>query len=634
MAKKNLTKAEKHAIKKALLLVPCETKEQLHRWIKMYLGVDLPDCTVDPESTSNPMDFVWEVYSNGLKQNPDFSRVMAYAAREAMKTVSEAILELLFVLHFEREVGHMAAIKFQAHNAQRYVKDYCRKPFIKDFVTSDNDTRIEFTRYKHEDGRILSPAEWRDLSADEQDEFECVINKIVIVVATLNSTNSLHAQLFCEDELDLCPPAPLEEAKMVPTQGKKGEPSITVITSSRKFAMGPVQKELDNASKSGLHVRHWNIIDVTEPCPASRHKPEKPKLPIYVDDTTLAAISEEDFENLSTQAKENYKKYEGYWGCLNNCKMFGPCKGRLATEQTSKSTMLKKLTEVQTKFKTVDVDFAKAQLLCWKPSKEGMIYPRLDPDTHCISARAMAKKITGHDYPKDFGKAELIELMKTEGLQFYAGLDHGHSHLFAVVTGAVSGNCLYIFDVIAKAELELAQKVDELQEVFGNYGIDPDVFPDPEDPGANKTLSRKFRVRTWKKGPGSVVDGINIVRMKLNPTMKKEPELFFLKDDPGVDFLIKQAMQYHWKVDAAERLTGEPDKSEDDAVDALRYLVMNVFGKKGQLVVGQGLHAQNNTPITPQQQWGQQMKDRIRELTDGNTEDAAPIVKGRFYYKG
>ena len=41
----------------------CDTKPQLKKWIKTFLDIDLPDCTVDENSNSNPMDFIWDVYS-------------------------------------------------------------------------------------------------------------------------------------------------------------------------------------------------------------------------------------------------------------------------------------------------------------------------------------------------------------------------------------------------------------------------------------------------------------------------------------------------------------------------------------------------------------------------------------------
>src|SRR6185312_12041743 len=109
-----------------------------------------------------------------------------------------------------------------------------------------------------------------------------------------------------------------------------------------------------------------------EKCPASRHKPELPKLPIYVDDTNLRAISEEKYEDLNDEDKKRYIKNEGFDGCLTNCKLFAACKGRLATNQRERTpkSVYKPINETINKFKDVTISQAQAQLLCHKPSEE------------------------------------------------------------------------------------------------------------------------------------------------------------------------------------------------------------------------------------------------------------------------
>lgn len=619
---------EKEQILRAALLVPCDSKASLHRWIKTYLGIDLPDHTIDPMSTSNPMDFVWEIYSKGLAQDPNFGRILAYAARETMKSLDVAILELLFVLHMERDCGHMAAIEFQARNVQGYVKKFHRRPFIRDFVTKDNDRTIEFTKFKHIRGEVspISPIEYAKLTDTQKVDYKEYTNKIVIVIATLNATNSLHCPLFVRDETDLANPAAIRESKMVPSQGPNGEPSITIDVSTRKFAFGNVQQELDNAEESGLFVRTWNIIDVTQSCPSSRCLFDRPKIPIYTDKVNLRAIGQADYDLLSEQEKAAYETAEGYQGCLRNCRIFPACQGRLATEQKSRSPMLKLITEVQSRFRSLDVDTAKAQLLCWKPSLEGMIFPRLDRKRHCLTAAQMAEKITGDPFPETFSKAELISLMKSRDMRFVGGADHGHTHCFSVTIGAVDGSRLFVIDVLSEAELEVAQKVDRCKERFEALGINPEIWADTEDPASNKTLRRYFKIKDWQKTPGSVLEGIQIVRLKMNPTLGGEPEMFFLAGDPGVELLVKRMQVYHWKVDAAERLTSDPDKVDDDEIDSCRYLVMNVFGKRGRLVVSPEQTASSATqPISTAQNW---MGQQIESLTgDGQSQQVSGTKK-------
>jgi intein/homing endonuclease len=174
----------------------------------------------------------------------------------------------------------------------------------------------------------------------------------------------------CLDELDLVDPKPLEESRAIPSKGEKGELPITFLTSSRKFSFGEVQKALDNAHKTGLVVRHWNILDVTERCLPSRHLPEEPKIPIYYNEDTLASVSKEDWEMLDSEAQTKWHLLEGYAGCLSRCSIFSICKGRLATKQTSTSPLLISIPEVKSKVLGASPEFVKAQLLCFAPGTQ------------------------------------------------------------------------------------------------------------------------------------------------------------------------------------------------------------------------------------------------------------------------
>src|SRR5262245_55157500 len=93
-------KETREAAKRKILFVPCRTKEALHKWIRLFLNLDLPDCIVDPDSNSSPMDMVWECYSKAMNNDDKgFARVLYYASRDSFKTLGAAILEVLAVVH-------------------------------------------------------------------------------------------------------------------------------------------------------------------------------------------------------------------------------------------------------------------------------------------------------------------------------------------------------------------------------------------------------------------------------------------------------------------------------------------------------------------------------------------------------
>ncbi|MDE2425724.1 MAG: hypothetical protein KGO96_07440 [Elusimicrobia bacterium] len=237
------------------------------------------------------------------------------------KTVSASIIESLGILHLNRDVVHLAAIKQQSLKSQSYIANYFNRPILRDYVTKKKETRVEITKYIDEMGNILSPIAWNNLDDIEKEKYIAKTNYIQVILATLQSTNGEHGQFLVLDELDIIrAPQVIEEAKLVPTVGMNGELPITFLTSSRKFSYGYVQKEIDDAAKTGTHIRHWNIIDVTKPCPPERHRPDLPKLPIYVSNDTLEAVSEEQIMQMSPDLQQKFVKTEGYNGCLNNCK--------------------------------------------------------------------------------------------------------------------------------------------------------------------------------------------------------------------------------------------------------------------------------------------------------------------------
>ena len=628
---------QEELLRKALF-VPCSSMEDLHRWIKVYLGLDMPWCTVDPASNSSPMQSIWEIYS-AIKDGKthDFSQVLTYAARDAGKTLSASIMEILCAVHFEWSVAHMAAILPQSKNAQKYVKTFLNRPILRECVTSENERAIEFTKYVHiQTKEAITPVAWEKLTTEKDYYFKITI-PINIVVCTVQGANGLHRNLMVIDETDIVTnPDAYEEAKMIPTH-KDGTPPLTLYTSTRKYSFGLVQKEIDNAHETGLVIRHYNIIDVTEACPPSRHLPDEPKIPIYWSKESLKAIPQEEYAALPDSSKDKYEKDEGYTGCLKNCKLFAACRGRLATEQKSKSPMLKPISQVTAHFRKVSPEKAKAQLLCWKPSKEGLIFTTLDSEQHLISAAEMAKRITGADYPETFSRSQLIELFRSRDTRFVVGMDFGYTHNFAVVLMAVDGNRGFVIGHWAQPELDPAQKLELCNQTIKEF--DPILFADPEAPDMVKFLKKHgYRCRQWTKGKGSVLGGIETIRVKLNPGLG-QPELFFLKNDDGVMELFRDLGRYHWALDPSGKPSDVPDDADDDSVDALRYAVMNVFKPKGKLAIAKGFTSEQNSNVfSPENQkavresWGRQV---MNHALNGNTNDFSensgelPVEKGR-----
>lgn len=500
-----------------------------------------------------------------------------------------------------------------------------------------------------------------DIKVDTSDEQE----KNFVVNGGILAHNSDHVPTFVVDEIDVIPKQnqqAYEEAKSIPGSFNGLEP-ISVLTSTRKFAFGNVQREIEAADKSGLHLRLWNIIDFTAACLPDRHKPEEPKVTLYVNNDDLKHITEKEYEDLPQERKKPYEPLEGYAGCAT-CPLFVACKGQLATKQkvhpvdengkftNEPKPLLKSINFTINKFRELSLDMAKAQLLCWLPSREGLIYSGLDKDKHLLTADQLATFLTGEEH-RDLTPEAFMRMLKQRHGRFVSGIDFGFTHMFSVVLGYVEGPICIVLGSWQAPELDPAEKVDLLNRTIKEFN--PRVYADTEAPDMVKFLKKYgYRCAEWKKGPGSVIGGIEIVRHKLNPTMLGKPELFFLDGGPGIDQLFTEMSMYHWEIGQDGKPTDVPDEVVirtdegvigDDSNDALRYMVMNVFNKaKSGLVAA----ADEDSPALPSptevesfqaankqtnQNWARQVFSHVLGEEDvENTPSEGPQKKGGLFW--
>ncbi len=168
---------------------------------------------------------------------------------------------------------------------------------------------------------------------------------------------------------------------------------------------------------------------------------------------------------------------------------------------------------------------------------EGLVYKEFQRERHVIAP---------HQVPPHF--KEVI-----------AGVDFGFRHPAAVMhIGKDFDGRYFVFKEwvhSGKTDAEIAEHV--AGEKFQR------VYPDPENQGAIEELKRrKVNIREVKKGPGSVVRGINIVS-----ELFKSNSLFVSSDCPK---LILGLETYAYGDNNKEN----PNKEFDDECDSLRYAIM------------------------------------------------------------
>ena len=641
--------SEENKQNRILLFTPCKTKEEVKYFVHFFLDLELPDTCVDHESNSNMLDMVWTCY-NHLMYGPkddDTSRYLFFSGRFCGKTLCESVIEVLLLLHGRLDITHLAALKRQSQDCQKYIAKFFNLPALKGILVGDSKTEKAAVFFVHDgDEPNLTEKEWKSLSDIEQNQYTKVSNTVEVIVASLAATNGKHTALLCLDEIDvMANKDAYEEAKNIPTPTNRQDGSLamplTLLTSTRKFAFGLVSTEIAEAEKTGLIIKHWNILDVCQACSKLRHCPDLPKQEMYISEELLSQVTPENFKALPPKDQEKYTKIDCFEGCVSNCKILPACKTYLATKQTSTSRFLKPIKYVQNQIRTNSLEKALAQLLCRKPSTEGLVYPFLSKERHQLTPAQAYERIFGEPSQNgNLSKADFVDCIRSMG-EWFAGVDWGFTHLFAFVMGIRIGNTMYVTHVYGESELDPSQKIDAVEQY---KQFEPKVWADTEDPAMIKHFRKAgWRMATWKKGP--VVSGTSTVKLKLMPTLGKNPELFFVRDigeDPMMDLFFLHLREYHYKLGPDGKPTETPSDENKDFPDALRYMIQNLFDLKGSFTVSQEAETKEKVisldgkPVYSQDTW---MTQRISELTGGEvrppqTERPPMVIEeiGQSYY--
>jgi hypothetical protein len=623
--------------RRRLLFRRCKNKEELWAWVYVHLDLDLPDAIVDLKSTNpsdcTPLQMAWDVYQHfAWPSEDDFAQPderLFYASRFGGKTLTASVIEVLSMMHLDTDVVHLAAVERQSTDAQRYLKKFFMEPDLQAFLYGDNirETAVVYYVPREDDGNpVLSAREFKVLDEAEKLKYRYATHKTTVIVATKQSVQGTHAGLLMLDEVDVIRnPQILADAKNIPTpvfqeDGTYVKP-LTVYTSTRQTATGPVQAAIDKAKETGLVVKHWNILEATQRCPETRHRPDLPRLPIYRSEETLRALDPDSYEALDPKQKQRYVRDEGYHGCLANCSIFAACKGQLATGPGT-ADFLKPLSDTVGKFKTNTLDGARSQLLSLKASSLGLIYGHLIGGHHLLTPADAYAKVFGREAPNPrMTKADLATDIRGLDVRWYGGQDYGFSHAFAFAVGFTFGSALFVTRVIAGTELDPAQKL-EISVPVKHLDLEA-VWGDPEDPGMVAYFRKNgWRMREWSKAKGSVVAGIDIVKDMLVPLIG-EPCLYFVLDegDEEMQYALGKIREHSWKLDPAGRPTDKPSDVDKDIPDALRYLCMNRFPhRRGAVLVAAGGQAPAPAPPPKVQDPARphpEMQEVVRELIGG-----------------
>lgn len=197
------------------------------------------------------------------------------------------------------------------------------------------------------------------------------------------------------------------------------------------------------------------------------------------------------------------------------------------------------------KLEQTEDQFAQESLADFRKT-EGLVYKEFDREQHL--------------FDDDTGPHKVVEYM--------AGIDFGFNHPAAVIhVRRDHDGVFWVTDEWVKTKRTEVQIAEYTKSCKFNR-----VYPDPENPSAIEVLNTMgIPVMEVVKGRGSVQTGINKVR-----EMFKQNRLKIHKKCRN---LIQELEMYSYKDEAndSEYQSENPIKQYDDALDALRYVVMGSF---------------------------------------------------------
>lgn len=601
-----------------MLFAPLESSQRLKDWVRGFLGLELPLEITDPDSTSSPLDAIWQVYeafrNNSGDKTPGY---ILLSCREGMKTVSVAILETLLLLHFQLDIAHAAAIEAQSAVGLGYISEF-------------------MTKLKP----LMEFAGWKDVTANKRTiKFSTPEGKhpyIKVLICTVKGMNSLHVNALFLDELDLADPKALKQAQNIVSYSK-GINGIMVYLSTRKYAFGNMNAAIESAADKNYKIIKWNILDVTEACPPERHLPNEPREDRYVAQSLpLRQITKEEFDLLPDQEKHKWSLIEqAYKGCLT-CPLLPVCKKRLADKpQTATKGFYKPITSVINTFKKNDPDIAEAELMCWRPGSEGLVYPRFQSQIgkgNVIDYKTAYETLMGPTNLSYISEVTLLDAMFKAGIPFFAGVDWGYTHDFVILIVAIIPNGqVWVMETYASPGLEFADQLEIGKSFRDKYPIQT-WYCDTQMPANLKTFTRNGMKSP--KFTKDVLGGIEAVRSKITDATGNR--LLKVLTHHTNQRTITAISKHRFLLDGQANLTMNPDDERGiaDICDTLRYIGQNRFPIKGTQrpnaiwSENEQYHMLQNPTVT------EQMKNEIatRVVEAGGTLSNSTKKRGGFHW--
>lgn len=553
----------------------CKNKAELAAWIKIFLNLELPNKTVSRYADSNPLDIIWEIYEICVleRNKNDIEELLCVAGRGSGKTLAVAIAEFMLLFHDQRDVAHVGAILGQAKRCYQYQQGFMLNERVKPILTQSINGFPVMEKTTQE----KSSFNVRDRKSGDLVKID-----LEVLPCTLKSVNGFHGAFVSVDEIDTVQGEGIRAFQDISgmLDSKRGRRALRVGISTRKSRYGLMNQQIEDAVAQGRTIRKWTVLEFSERCPDTRSG-INPTIGYYLQDT-MEVINEESWDKKDIKKQKEYIRHEfAGEGCLK-CPMAALCLSD-AKKQTSKSPMLKPITDAIKKTRENGADWAISQLYNLKPSVEGIVYKEFDEKDHVKTWNEMWFILTGQEYPGECNHDIFVKMCHSMQLTCYAGIDWGWSNPSTVVFFFVDKReNIYVVRCEGRTYVNNPSWCQIIKSKWHHMYRCQLYFPDLANPGDAQTM-RTEGLPCPSEVEKNTDSGIQIVKKWLRSIASVNPKMFFVKETCGP--IITEFGLYHFKTDAAGKITDDVEKEHDHWLDGLRYAMYALFGKT-QAIVG------------------------------------------------
>jgi len=555
----------------------CKSKAELKAWIRLFLNLDLPDCTVSRYADTNPLDIVWLIYEICVleKNHEDIEELLCVAGRGSGKTLAVAIAEFILLFHDQRDVAHVGAILSQAKRCYQYQQGFMLNERVKPILSQSIDGFPIMEKTTQEKSSF---------NVRDRKTGDLVKVDLEVLPCTLKSVNGFHGAFVSVDEIDTVQGEGVRAFQDISgmLDSKRGRKSLRVGISTRKSRYGLMNQQIEDAVAQGRTVKKWTVLEFSERCPDERSGTIS-TTGYYLQDE-MEVLNEEQWSKKDSKKQEEYVRHEfAGEGCLK-CPMAALCLSD-AKKQTSKSTMLKPISDAIKKTRENGADWAISQLYNLKPSVEGVVYKEFEEKAHVKDWNQMWSILTNQEYPGECTHDIFVKKCHSMQLPCYAGIDWGWSNPSTVTYFFVDKReNVYVVRCEGRTYTNNPTWAQIIKSKWHNMYRCQLYLPDLANPGDAQTMRTEglpCPAEQTKDTPG----GIQVVKKWLKSLASINPKMFFAKET--CQPIITEFGLYHFKTDAAGRITDDVEKEHDHWLDGLRYALYHLFGKTVAIIADQ-----------------------------------------------